>query len=209
MFKRRFRLPSPAMVIAMIALALVLGGTAIAAGTSTPLTKRSATQLIKKLAPTLSVKTALDARADGYANSTAMNDFTSSSFVSIANKTFTAPAAGYAFISATLSTEADSSLGGVGDLRYTLALDGSILEKNTYAHEITTDEASSVGAGSGAVTVVVHVTKGAHTVALMAKESASGDYIESRQISIIFFARGSSSTVQFAPRSNVVNNPSK
>ena len=44
MFKRRFRLPSPAIVIAMLALALVLGGTAVAAGTSTPLTKSSATR---------------------------------------------------------------------------------------------------------------------------------------------------------------------
>jgi hypothetical protein len=40
----------------MVALALVLGGTAVAASTATPLTKASGTKLIKKLAPTLSVK---------------------------------------------------------------------------------------------------------------------------------------------------------
>jgi hypothetical protein len=53
---RRFRLPSPALVIATIALALVLGGTAVAASTSAPLTKSSATKLVKQLAPQLSVK---------------------------------------------------------------------------------------------------------------------------------------------------------
>lgn len=58
MFKPRLRVPSPALVIAMVALALVLGGTAIAAGTTTYLTKASGTKLVKKLAPTLSVKNA-------------------------------------------------------------------------------------------------------------------------------------------------------
>jgi len=53
--KRLFRFPSPALVIAMVALVLVLGGTAIAAGTSAPLTKASVTRLIRHLAPTLRV----------------------------------------------------------------------------------------------------------------------------------------------------------
>jgi hypothetical protein len=56
MQRRRLRLPSPAIVIAMIALSLVLGGTAIAAGTSAPLSKKQVTKLVKKLAPKLSVK---------------------------------------------------------------------------------------------------------------------------------------------------------
>ena len=55
MLKRRFRLPSPALVISMIALTLVLGGTAVAA-TATHGDKKADTKLIKKLAPTLSVK---------------------------------------------------------------------------------------------------------------------------------------------------------
>ncbi|HLX21488.1 MAG TPA: hypothetical protein VKR23_15190 [Gaiellaceae bacterium] len=54
MFKRTFRLPSPALVIATIALALVLGGTAVAASVSGD--TKADTKLIKKLAPTLSVK---------------------------------------------------------------------------------------------------------------------------------------------------------
>jgi hypothetical protein len=56
MFKRRFRLPSPALVISMITLSLVLGGTAFAASTATHKDKKADTKLIKKLAPTLSVK---------------------------------------------------------------------------------------------------------------------------------------------------------
>ena len=64
MFKRTFRLPSPALVIATIALALVLGGTAVAASVSGGDTTAD-TRLIKKLAPTLSVKKAKTADALG------------------------------------------------------------------------------------------------------------------------------------------------
>ena len=58
MSMRRFRLPSPALVIAMIALALVLGGTAVAATVGRHADAKADTKLIKKLAPTLSVKDA-------------------------------------------------------------------------------------------------------------------------------------------------------
>jgi hypothetical protein len=56
MFKRRFRLPSPALVIAMIALSLVLGGTAVAASAAKHKDAKADTALVKKLAPSLSVK---------------------------------------------------------------------------------------------------------------------------------------------------------
>jgi hypothetical protein len=54
MLKRRFRLPSPALVISMVTLSLVLGGTAVAATVSGD--KKADTKLVKKLAPSLSVK---------------------------------------------------------------------------------------------------------------------------------------------------------
>ena len=57
MFKRRFRLPSPALVISMVTLSLVLGGTAVAA-TAGHSDKKADTKLIKHLAPSLSVKQA-------------------------------------------------------------------------------------------------------------------------------------------------------
>ena len=56
MFKRRFRLPSPALVVSMVTLSLVLGGTAVAATTATHKDAKADTALVKKLAPSLSVK---------------------------------------------------------------------------------------------------------------------------------------------------------
>ena len=53
MLKRPFRLPSPAIVISMIALALVLGGTAVAARTVSDPDKTADTKLVRALAPTL------------------------------------------------------------------------------------------------------------------------------------------------------------
>ena len=66
MSKRRFRLPSPALVISMIALSLVLGGTAFAAksvATAKHKDKKADTKLVKKLAPSLSVKHAKTANS--------------------------------------------------------------------------------------------------------------------------------------------------
>ena len=63
MFKRRFRLPSPALVISMITLGLVLGGTAVAATAAKHGDKKADTKLIKKLAPSLSVKHAKSANS--------------------------------------------------------------------------------------------------------------------------------------------------
>jgi hypothetical protein len=68
MRKRRFRLPSPALVISMITLSLVLGGTAFAASTAKHKDKKADIKLIKKLAPTLSVKHAKT--ADSATNAT-------------------------------------------------------------------------------------------------------------------------------------------
>ena len=69
MFKRVLPLPSPAVVISMIALALVLGGTAVAATTGGG--TKAETKLIKKLAPTLSVRHAVTADLSGVAYSLA------------------------------------------------------------------------------------------------------------------------------------------
>jgi hypothetical protein len=74
MSKRTFRLPSPALVIATVALALVLGGTAVAASVSGD--TKADTKLIKQLAPTLTVKKAKSADALGrvtYVNGNAVD----------------------------------------------------------------------------------------------------------------------------------------
>src|SRR6476620_8220884 len=56
MFKLRFRLPSPALVVSMVTLSLVLGGTAVAPATATHKDARADSVLVKKLAPSLSVR---------------------------------------------------------------------------------------------------------------------------------------------------------
>ena len=56
MFTRRFRLPSPALVVSMVALCVVLGGSVAAASTAQHGDKKAVVKLIKKLAPSLSVK---------------------------------------------------------------------------------------------------------------------------------------------------------
>jgi hypothetical protein len=61
MFKRRLRLPSPALVVSAIALSLVLGGTAIAASSGKHADVKADRALIKKMAPRLSVKHAVTA----------------------------------------------------------------------------------------------------------------------------------------------------
>src|SRR6478752_4574482 len=71
MFKRRFRLPSPALVVSIVTLSLVLGGTAIAATTATHTDAKADAALVKKLAPSLSVKHAKTAaNADRATNAT-------------------------------------------------------------------------------------------------------------------------------------------
>jgi hypothetical protein len=71
MSKRQFRLPSPAVVISMVALALALGGTAVAATVGTHADANADTKLVKALAPKLSVKHAVTA-----ANASAVNGHT-------------------------------------------------------------------------------------------------------------------------------------
>jgi hypothetical protein len=111
MFKRRFRLPSPALVISMIALSLVLGGTAVAASTAKHGDKKADIKLIKKLAPTLSVKHAKSANnATNAANAT---------HATSANSATNATHATSADSAANATTAANANaLGGVGASGY-------------------------------------------------------------------------------------------
>jgi hypothetical protein len=197
--------PSPAMVLAAIALVLAMAGTAIAGpnAISSKITKSKVKQIakkqIKKAAPNLSVQNAdqlggvpaadymkgTDIRADGNASSTPIDNFTTGTFTSILDKSFNAPRAGFAYVTASLSTEDDVSFAGPGDLLYRLTLDGTALESNAFAHEAASSAANNVPAASGAVTAVVPITAGAHTFSLQAREDGTGDFIESRQLSVL------------------------
>jgi hypothetical protein len=71
MFTPRFRLPSPALVISMVTLSFVLGGTAVAAGTAKHSDAKADRALIEKMAPTLNVNYAkTTGSADTAANAT-------------------------------------------------------------------------------------------------------------------------------------------
>jgi len=66
MLRRRFRLPSPALVISLIALFVALGGTSLAASkvlTAKHKDAKADTKLVRKLAPSLSVKHAKTANS--------------------------------------------------------------------------------------------------------------------------------------------------
>ena len=67
--KRRLRAPSPAFVISLIALFFVLGGSAFAASTALHTDKKADVKLIKKMAPSLSVKHAKSADSATHATS--------------------------------------------------------------------------------------------------------------------------------------------
>ena len=86
MFKRRFRLPSPALVLSMVALSIVLGGTAFAAGvTKAPkhADAKADKALIGKMAPSLGVKHANT--ADSATNATNATNATTAKTANVAS----------------------------------------------------------------------------------------------------------------------------
>src|SRR5215471_12483473 len=109
MFMRRFHLPSPALVVSMVALSLVLGGTAVAATTATHKDARADSALVKKLAPSLSVKHAKTAdNATSAVNATnAVNATHATNADSATNATNAANATNA--VNATHATNADSA----------------------------------------------------------------------------------------------------
>jgi len=97
MFKLRFRLPSPALVVSMVTLSLVLGGTAVAATTATHEDARADSVLVKKLAPSLSVKHAKTAdNATSAVNATNAVNATHATSADNANNATTAQTANVA-----------------------------------------------------------------------------------------------------------------
>ncbi len=117
MFKQMFRLPSPAIVISMIALALVLGGTAVAAGTANDPDAKADTALVKKLAPKLSVKHAKTAGDANTVGGYAANQLTrgaathvdssipDGNLKTIASVTLTVPRSGFVLVNAATDTD--------------------------------------------------------------------------------------------------------
>jgi hypothetical protein len=207
--------PSPAMVLAAIALVLAMAGTAIAgpSAISSKITKSKVKQIAKKqinkAAPGLSVQNAdnlggapaadylksANVRADGFASSVDIDNFTSAAFTSIGDKSFNAPAAGFAYVTASFSAEDDASFAGGGNMYYRLALDGTPVTDDIFYHQLQTSSANGIVGESGSLTDVIPVTAGAHTFSLSAREAGSGSFVLGRDISILFVPNGSSTAI--------------
>jgi hypothetical protein len=118
------------------------------------------------------------------------------SFADVISQTITAPQAGFVFIVATISAEDDSDFANGGYLEYLLALDGTRLTNQDGYHQLATSGVTVAGA-SGAVSAVVPVSAGSHTVSLQAKEIGTGSYVRGRDISVMFAPKGSGTTPPF------------
>ncbi len=209
MTRQRRRLP--ALVIGLV-LGLALGGTAATAAgpPSAKAVKKIVTKQVKKLAPTLSVAHAGNAdalggvpasaylktsgvRADGVATSANLDVTTGP--VILLSKTFVAPTDGFVFAMATLSGRQKSAVGGYGLLRYTLVLDGTPLTPDTDYHQLVTHDENF--GDSGAVTAVVPVTAGSHTIGLQVFENGAGTIVTGRELSLIFAPNGSAPVLPY------------
>jgi hypothetical protein len=145
-------------------------------------------------------------RLDGtHISATSIDDFTSSTYTSIASKTFTAPSNGFLFVVGSVSNQDDCGLAGSGWLEYRLRLDATAIQSGSGEEPYENDvgdcddffagDTAAIVSASGAASAVVPVTAGSHTVHLDAKERGTGSYINGRSISIMFSPTGSGTTI--------------
>jgi hypothetical protein len=197
----------------LVASTLALsGGTAVAAG---PLTEKAVKKIaksqVKKLAPRLSVAKAKNAdalggrpasaylqksgvRADGVAASSNI-DITFDSPSAILSKTLNAPQDGYLFIVGTLSAYRDVGEGTISIVQYQLALDGTPLTTDGAYHGFWLS--NDVPWQSGAISSVVPVAAGTHTISLLANDDGGGAQVRGRDLSILFTPTGSASVLPY------------
>jgi hypothetical protein len=193
-FKRR---PSPAMVVAMVALIAALAGTAIAAR---PATKKTVNKIITKRAPGLSVNhsktsdfatnagnannasTLNNLNADALASAGAFDFRTTPQVLSTSNATvlsasITTPA--QKILTAVATIKATSDGGGNDDINCNISVDGTdgprqgISPVTTGGVTLPLTEGQTVGAG-------------AHTVIAECSESASSaTSVEDRNLNVV------------------------
>jgi hypothetical protein len=203
-----------ALAISCCALLVAIGGTSVAVADAggQQAVKKIVKKQVRKLAPSLSVARARDAdalggvpassyvqrsgvRADGIATSADL-PISSTTFAAILTKGFTAPTDGYVMVVATLSARLNNNLPGAhGVLDYGLVLDGTALTTDGGYHEIFTF--ADANTESGAVSAVVPVSAGAHTVALQAREFGAGTTVVGRDLSLVFTPSGSASVLPY------------
>lgn len=127
------------------------------------------------------------------------DNFTASAWTPVVSKTLTAPANGFLSVTGTLYAEDDFDLTGLGSLNYSLRIDGKVLDtRRTLTYR-------DIGIGAtGALTLVVPVAKGAHTVQVVVSESGNGSYLYGGEISAVYAATGSTSGLAQVPGRPVV-----
>src|SRR6478736_5014955 len=169
MFKLRFRLPSPALVVAMVTLSLVLGGTAVATTTATHKDARADSVLVKKLAPSLSVKHAKT--ADNATSAVNATNAVNATHATNADNAISAVNATNA-VNATHATSADNAISAVNAtnavnathatsadnatsaMNATSAVNATPATNATNANNATTAQTANVAKAIGAVTYV-------------------------------------------------------
>jgi hypothetical protein len=178
--KRIFRRPSPAMVVAIVALIAALGGTAVAGGV---LNKKKVNRIISNRAPGLSVANAVKAakaddadKVSGLAASalqtgaasdvrTDTNALPSDPSETVLRATITTPAA--KVLTAVASVEAVGDGGGNDNINCNLNIDGvdgarqsTYITPNAQEDSTTLPLTQARSVGAGAHTVIVECTDG-------------------------------------------------
>jgi hypothetical protein len=160
MFKLRFRLPSPALVVAMVTLSLVLGGTAVATTTATHKDARADSVLVKKLAPSLSVKHAKT--ADNATSAVNATNAVNATHATSADNAISAVNATNA-VNATHATSADNATSAANATNAVNATHATSADNATNAtnannannaNNATTAQTANVAKAIGAVTYV-------------------------------------------------------
>ncbi|WP_028654522.1 hypothetical protein [Nocardioides sp. J54] len=193
------------LALAVLVVALLLGSTggAVAHGIITGAKIKDGTVTgadIKN--ESLTAKDVRDEpRAWGAAYTTYIDDFVTATYQPIVSRSFNTAAKGFLAITATVYAEDDVSLAGDGRLQYSLRIDGKVLAGYRQLHY------KGSGAGeNGAVTIVVPVQKGSHSVALVAREIGTGSFITNSSLSIVYTPTGGATGVSLSktvvPRAN-------
>lgn len=180
------------LALALLVVAVLLGttGGAVAGGliTGARIANESVTGVDIKNGTLTSADLLDEPRAWGAAKTAYTDGFTSTSLTPVVTKSLATTRAGYLTITGALYAEDDIDLEPVGRLSYSLRVDGKVVG-GTRALIY-----NGLGDGeNGALTAVVPVAKGAHTVSLVVRELGGGSFIWSANLSAVYTPVGSSS----------------
>ena len=195
--------PSPAMVVAVVALSFALVGSAVA---GTDALKRAITKSKVRTIAAKQANKVLNQRAGEFlaanavsaeANATSadIDDFTATTYTNALSETFNAPSAGFALISSAVGAADDASLAGTGALYTRITVDGTATTADDFNSPAFYIGASEGGTGTN--TVVVPVSAGNHTATVQIRAGGSGAFVFSRQISVMFVPNGDATPIPF------------